>query len=163
MENKKRKKALRFEVEEQVNEWKREHPWKRGAICPLTGQVMKKAESEVDHVVPFAKIVDDFLLAYNLEITDLEIGFDCQISRWFLKNSRLRENWREYHTRHAELRYVSKQANKQRGDAGYRKRKREIGKEKDALTKQRKGNRIKQTIWHKNTWISCLVKTDLLY
>ena len=123
-------KAFRHAVETQIKDWKEQHPWTRGAKCPITGEVMTKGQSEVDHCdSSFRELVDDFLSdsAHGLTLEDLkdDVRFLHSQKRWYFQDSAFEARWAAFHRRNAKLRYVSRTGNRKAGDHGYRKRKRE--------------------------------------
>jgi hypothetical protein len=129
-------KAFRHAVETQIKDWKEQHPWTRGAKCPITGQVMTKGQSEVDHCdSSFRELVDDFLSDSALTLEDLksDVRFLHSQKRWYFQDSTVEARWAAFHRRNAKLRYVSKTG--KAGDHGYRKRKRESAKQASVAKK----------------------------
>ena len=91
-------KALRSAVEYQTKNWTVVNPFRRGTVCPVTGNEMTKRDSEVDHYpTSFVEIQYDWLTMNGLEWQDVEIQFIPERRRWVMSNQRQRESWQDFH------------------------------------------------------------------
>lgn len=115
------KRAARYEVREQIAEYRAKH---YNGRCSLTGQEIGVDLCHVDHIPPdtFDVLFSKFLKAENKNIKDIEsIGVgDRQIGTLFVDRE-LAERWKKYHRSNAKLRIISVKANlsmvpKVRGD-----------------------------------------------
>ena len=131
------RKAMRQTVQEDINEWRRNTPWVKGAKCLVTGEVMKKKDSEVDHFpVSFSELVDNWLSLQSKTWEQIPYEFVPSVRRFALRSPVDDLNWYEYHRKHCTLRWVSRIGNRRQGDLGYRKRKRTDSTEKPASSWQ---------------------------
>jgi hypothetical protein len=115
--------ALRFEVELDISTWKTVNPFIKGSLCPEAGTKMLKTKSEVDHIIPFAKLVDDFLSEEKIGFADVQITYHARIKQWRLQDNEVSYKWRKYHLANMKLQWISKEGNKAKSDSGYRKSK----------------------------------------
>lgn len=82
--------------------------------CELSGKLILKDESDVDHIPPntFYNIVQDFIINAEIEINNVEfVGFADNEFRREFKNEELRLAFSKYHKQVAKLRVISKKAN----------------------------------------------------
>jgi hypothetical protein len=119
-------KAFRFEVENQIADFRRNGSWVRGMQCPVTGEPMIKRLSEVDHYpTSFNEIVDTFLNSSMLFHWEVPVAFNAHLQRFEITDKFIRADWCNWHQHEAALRWVSKRGNKIQGDMGYRRRRAE--------------------------------------
>jgi hypothetical protein len=117
--------AFRWTVKSSIQDWKKSH-YKRGLKCPVLDIVLTCKNVEVDHhVKPFVQLVDEFLALKDITLDRVALGFDHIHRRYIIKDPHLRYHWELFHDENAILRLVSSKGNKQLGDLGYRRRKRE--------------------------------------
>jgi hypothetical protein len=78
--------------------------------CPLSGVSLMSTASHVDHVVPFSRLVDQFLALYDLDLCKIK----CNSKRIY--DPDVVPNWQQYHEQHAQLQLVSAKANLKKGN-----------------------------------------------
>jgi len=86
---------------------------KKGAVkCQETGKYLKWEELSIDHRQPntFSIIVDRFIEIHNLDVNQIQI-LEIEGGPNELADSEMKEKFREYHKKKANLRIVSKRAN----------------------------------------------------
>ncbi len=80
--------------------------------CPKTGRMITFDESQVDHVEPFAVLVDRWLAECGLTYDAIEvIGFGDGQAVKMLKDSSLASRFRLWHNSHAQLRIIAQSEN----------------------------------------------------
>jgi hypothetical protein len=82
-------------------------------LCTLTGVLIDKNSSHVDHVPPdtFDKIILDFIAMNNIDVSSTKfIEAESGIGRMFADNS-MKESFSKYHKKVAKFRIVSPVAN----------------------------------------------------
>ncbi len=92
------------------------------ARCALTGDMVTREESHVDHVVPFNTLVMDWLTAEGLIENALWKTIDLVSDGTFTRidDDNVLASWCEYHRTHAKLRIVGAQAHLQLPRVGQR-------------------------------------------
>lgn len=107
--------ALRRAVEDTVVGWKRDlFEQTATVVCPLTGATLDRRHGHVDHVIPFADLVDGWLRARRMTVDDIAVvSADGQAGPRFA-DPWLEQDWRDWHDRHARLRYIHPSANQRR-------------------------------------------------
>lgn len=94
------------------NDFWRNH---KTADCPITGEPMTIRDSDVDHAPPntFAVLVDKWLAVIRSDFELIEIEYRSGYEERSMFAERwLEGDWSEYHMRLAELRVVSRTANR---------------------------------------------------
>jgi hypothetical protein len=84
------------------------------ATCPLTGKILKTTNGKtvhVDHVYPFSRLVEEWLIAedLNFEAIDLDRAGE-------FKDRSLAQKWYAFHKTMANLQLVDKTANLKKGN-----------------------------------------------
>lgn len=106
-------KSLRFVVKPQVNDFRTKTFGKKEYLkCEILGVNFSKKTCHIDHKPPksFINIVENFIELYNLKIEEIEtIPVDNIYDT--ISDETIRNNWWEYHLKHAELRAIHKTAN----------------------------------------------------
>lgn len=86
---------------------------KQDVCCPFTGEALSLQNAHVDHAIPFASLVSEFIKAHQIEVSQVEIGGKAEdqtcLDRFL--NPQLEQQWRRFHYDHAEFRVVSPRAN----------------------------------------------------
>lgn len=80
--------------------------------CPITGEMISRAESCVHHDPEFAEIVAAFLAAQKLNRTDVKIEAGDNVTMNRLADLRLERTWQEYHRAVARLIVMSPEGHK---------------------------------------------------
>lgn len=91
---------LRDSVQQQIKQYNDSH-WE-GDPCPLCNQPLY--DKHVDHVIPFNKLVEDWLVIHNLDIEKFSKLSDVD-------RQLLCKDFSDYHFKHAKLRYLCKHCN----------------------------------------------------
>lgn len=105
-------KALRNDVQHQILYFK-------GTInfpqtCYLSKDMLTSwSETDVDHVYPMSRLIEDWLKENGLEYSDIKLRGN--VNNLTLKDEILKKSWQEYHYHHAELKCASKSANRSKG------------------------------------------------
>ena len=99
------KRAMRNGIKLQVLDFKKKNPLDSEKICPITKKSLG-LDAEVDHKIPFHILADKWLKqnknpAYSYNFSCL----DYVLTEPYL------EKWRDFHLKHAELRWLSKEGN----------------------------------------------------
>jgi hypothetical protein len=74
----------------------------------------RKKGLEVDHVVPFFKIRDNFMEEHNLTYDDIKIEYNDLTKQYDIQNKDILEFWKKYHHSNFEYELVSKEENMSR-------------------------------------------------
>jgi hypothetical protein len=98
--------AMRNAVEEQIQTFRSSNPLNPDAICPITNKSLGK-DAEVDHILPFHIIKDDWLRNYYNSVV---YSYDLDKMNYVLQDPCCKM-WQEYHFEKATLRWVSKEGN----------------------------------------------------
>lgn len=98
--------ALRKGIEDQIIRYRRENPFNPNDICPIT-QNLLGADAQVDHVVPFHKLAEEWLKSN----TNPSYKYDLKEFDYVLNQPYL-DNWSLFHLKQAVLRWTSKEGNK---------------------------------------------------
>ena len=104
--------AGRITVDPQIKEFRKNNHLNINDICPIKG-IKLGYDAEVDHVIPFNKLLKNFISVSDMTIDELSkfVYFDkCSEKRSF--NEPYKTLWYDYHKNNAKLRYLSKEGNK---------------------------------------------------
>tara|TARA_B110001469_G_C9517430_1_gene257648 strand:- start:54 stop:698 length:645 start_codon:yes stop_codon:yes gene_type:complete len=104
--------AGRLTIEPQIKDFRKNNKLNINDICPVKG-IKLGYDAEVDHVIPFNKLLKNFISVSNITIDGLSkfVYFDkCSEKRLFKEP--YKTLWYDYHKNNAELRYLSKEGNK---------------------------------------------------
>jgi hypothetical protein len=95
------KAAARKAITEEITEFKRDffRQCNGQATCPITGERIYARTSQVEHVIPFDRLVNAF---QKLQKLNLDEGVTDEVLK----------RWVEYHKQHAKLRIISSFAKK---------------------------------------------------
>lgn len=114
--------ALRKEVKPQILEFRKQYRKqaqlgliKNAEYCPISGRLLSSGMTHVDHIIPFIKLADTWLLSY----TDYTLFEELP-----LKGSRLEPylglSWAKFHRRFAQLQLTSGSGNVKESSRGYK-------------------------------------------
>lgn len=109
--------AARFAVVDQVIEFKRQvFNGKFLVPCKITGKLISEDQAEVDHVFPFARLVDRFITQYHIDVELIEYinKGDGDIITCF-KSDVIEQKWKAFHEKHAKLQITHREANQAKG------------------------------------------------
>lgn len=103
-------------IEPQISFFRNEF-WRKckAANCPITNDPMTIADSDVDHAPPntFAALVEAWLQVVRTDFELIEIQYKSGYQeRSVFQETWLEEDWAEYHSHNADLRVVSRRANR---------------------------------------------------
>jgi hypothetical protein len=110
-------KSFRFVIRPQIDMFRTKAFGRKQYLkCEVLGVNFSKKTCHIDHIPPktFVNIVDNFLDFYNLKIEDIELVPVDNIYDTILDED-IRNNWYNYHLKHAELRAIHKTANLSQG------------------------------------------------
>ena len=65
-------------------------------------------DAEVDHIIPFASICSDWLLANQ----SVSAKYDVEKQQYMFSKTEDELSWQQFHREHAQLRYLSKEGNR---------------------------------------------------
>ena len=99
--------AMRDAIEEQIQIFCSSNPLNPEDICPITHETLK-TDAEVDHVIPFHVLKDDWIKSYCAKIV---YSYDLSKMNYILCEPCCK-SWQDYHLEKARLRWVSKEGNK---------------------------------------------------
>lgn len=74
----------------------------------------------VDHIIPFHKIVSDFLKKQNLKHEDVKIYYCKNEKSYKLKDEKLKNDFEKYHNDNAQLQMLSKEENLKKVEKDYK-------------------------------------------
>lgn len=75
--------------------------------CPLSGKLLVKGSTHVDHITPFRELVEEFCQERDLDL--------CTDKLWLKKNLPTLEEWEDFHDLRAELQLTNGIANIKKG------------------------------------------------
>lgn len=106
--------VMRRAIADSVLNFKRQLFAHRSEVpCPVTGQMLTWDFGEVDHIVPFNRIADEFLSVMKIEPSDIQLhSADGQIGSRLEPG--LHAMWVDWHDRSAQYRYVHPGVNRRR-------------------------------------------------
>ena len=113
--------AMRLAVEEQIKYFKQTEKQralseKRQLKCGLTKTPLIGCAIHVDHIVPFSKLADDFLIENGLKsFSEIKLNRNVLNKEWHNK-------WYDYHAKHCSLQLVKARANIKASAKGYKSR-----------------------------------------
>lgn len=86
-------------------------------ICPRTSRRVVLSECpQTDHVVPFERLLQDFLKSKELTISDVTLKKCADDAiEFFLADERLEADWKQYHRERASLQILPKLDNLRKG------------------------------------------------
>jgi hypothetical protein len=105
------KSAFRTAIRHQIEGFKALE-YKEGLICPLTELPITKKNVEVDHILPFRIILQDFITKNSIDLSTVHITYSNR--RTILVDQALTLKWQAYHLKHATLRLTTRAGNRQR-------------------------------------------------
>lgn len=79
-------------------------------VCPYSGETVNRKHYHVDHIIPFADLLNTWLATHRLELGNIQIAKDEQFG-YKLVDETLRASWQEYHRENAKLQMLSPQGN----------------------------------------------------
>lgn len=86
--------------------------------CPLSGRSLNSCKVAVDHIVPFIKLVDDWMLLQNLTFEGIKLKGRGN-SKYF-EDTQLMASWQEYHAVNSSLQLTCSDANLKASSKGYK-------------------------------------------
>ena len=98
--------CMRAVIQRQIEEFRRNNIVPE--TCPICCAVM--SEVHIDHIVPFCKLLADFLSKESLTFDDIEIVREVGKNKR-LKDEELGKRFADYHQQHAKLRYLCAHCN----------------------------------------------------
>jgi hypothetical protein len=101
--------AMRFAVRDQILDFKRKHPNPQCELCGIVNHTV----FEVDHVIHFHKIADDFLSWKDY--TPSEYSKHHCFTAFTPHDQQFEQEWKEYHQQHSQLRWLCQKCNNKRG------------------------------------------------
>ena len=100
--------AMRYEVKYQSEKYRENHQHIQECYdCPCP----KEAGLDVDHVIPYKKIVDSFFAIHNKEEFKKSMSKEVQGLYWRLREDH-RKIWTAYHEQHAKFQLLCKECHK---------------------------------------------------
>jgi hypothetical protein len=104
--------AFRCEIAPQILRFKRDQFAENGVVpCALTGALVTWYECHVDHVVPFAEVLKNFLSQEpGLPLEDVDVE-EVGVGGVRLESRELASFWCDFHRQHAVLRITTAKAN----------------------------------------------------
>ncbi|MDY6804522.1 MAG: hypothetical protein SXA11_12045 [Cyanobacteriota bacterium] len=108
--------AFRCEVSKQISDFRSSH------------QLISHKNIHVDHIIPFQKLLQDFLAKYNLHWRDIKLEkvpartIQFKFDRYQIKNRKLAKAWQDFHQKNAELQILSAKENLQKSSVYNQKR-----------------------------------------
>ena len=105
------KSAFRTAIRHQIEGFKAME-YKEGLICPLTKTPITKKNVEVDHILPFRTILQDFIVKNGVDLFTVQTCYSNR--RTILVDQVLTLKWQAYHLEHATLRLTTRAGNRQR-------------------------------------------------
>jgi len=112
--------AFKKQVKQDINDLAKAGKIKEAKLlntCKLSGKSLNSCKTACDHVVPFAKLVDDWLISQNLQFKDISVK--GRGSNKYFEEQSLMQDWYDYHAEHAVLQMVCSKANSSAGAKGY--------------------------------------------
>jgi len=82
--------------------------------CPLSGRHLDSGETHIDHVIPFADILKEFLIIEGIEKKE-DVELKGRGNNRELKDQNLAERWKEFHRKNAQFQVVLGIENKRKG------------------------------------------------
>jgi len=98
--------ALRYAIEEQINNFRRSNTLNPTELCPIIHDKLG-LDAQVDHQKPFHILADEWLK----KNTNVSYLYNIEKFNYVLQEPHL-ENWLKFHLENAILRWVSKEGNK---------------------------------------------------
>ncbi len=108
--------AFRCEVSKQISDFRSSH------------QLISNKNIHVDHIVPFQKLLQDFLEKYNLQWQEIKLEkvpkntMQFKLYRYQIQDRKLAQAWHDFHKKNAELQILSAKENLQKSSV-YNKQK----------------------------------------
>jgi hypothetical protein len=103
--------ALRWEIQDQIEEFRAEAFADGPVTCPLTHQPLSQSTAEIDHIVPFADLITEFVPAVGgWLVLQVECVGETGCRRQ-LVDREIAQTWQDLHKATAQLRVVHKSAN----------------------------------------------------
>ena len=98
--------CMRDVVQPQIDEFRRNNAIPTS--CPMCHSEMK--EVHVDHIIPFCRLLSDFLAKESLTFDDIDLVKEAGQKKR-LKDEELGKRFADYHKEHAQLRYLCAHCN----------------------------------------------------
>lgn len=98
--------CMRSAVQSQIEEFRSKNTIPQ--TCPICHSPTK--EVHIDHIIPFRKLLADFLAKESLTYDDIEIVREVGQNK-HLKDEELAKRFADYHKEHAQLRYLCAHCN----------------------------------------------------
>ena len=102
--------ALRHSIYGQIIQFRESNPHDPNKLCPILG-ISLGTDAEVDHVIPFAKLKDEWLKLHP-SVKEVHAPAIYERSAYAIKDKALEASWKAFHLEKAVLRYVSKKGNR---------------------------------------------------
>lgn len=110
-------KVLRSLITPQLKSYRKELSFPRN--CPITErQLWQWSKADVDHIIPFSKLVDVWLELNNLYLEDIKLKGTVNAKKFV--DSDLELSWISFHQENATYRLIDSSANRSRGSESYR-------------------------------------------
>ena len=113
--------ALRSIIEPQIKMFKQSvnRQLQRGKPlkCSISKEFISAGEWHADHVYPFSNLVEEWCREEHIDLENVEVY--CKGVKCYLRDTRLAENFFDYHMLHAKLQPLSAVANLQKGKKYY--------------------------------------------
>lgn len=109
--------AARCAVVDQIIKFKRKAFNGRFVVhCEITGKLVSEDNADVDHIFPFARLVDRFITQYHIDIAAVEYvnKGDGDIVTCFSSDI-IEQKWKAFHEKHAKLQITHREANQAKG------------------------------------------------
>lgn len=79
---------------------------------------------ELDHIIPFVKLIDDFCIYENLNYAKVQLKRNSYIFGGYeIKDDDIREKWVKYHLENASFQLLTKEYNHRLSCKGYTRKK----------------------------------------
>jgi len=109
--------AFRFEIAQQVVDFRRRHYHLESVVCAITGENIAPCHpsAHVDHEPPLRDLVEAFCGAVGITLEEVEIAAGDGVTGARLVDHEMAAAWQLFHARHAGLRWTTRAANLARG------------------------------------------------
>lgn len=113
--------AMRQIISPQINEFRKSinRQLNRGKIikCPSSKDYLSAGEWHVDHVYPFANLVEEWCREERIDLERIDVY--CRGTKCYFKDTSLAESWFDYHAINARLQALSAAENLKKGARYY--------------------------------------------
>jgi hypothetical protein len=108
-----RQQAFRNTIRKQLSSFRKSHPM----VCNYCG--LQGVYMDIDHIVPFAKLVEDFLQEYNYKSPRVRGIQTNNYYEYHIVNKKIERQWFQYHLKHAELQWLCTKCHKAKSKASH--------------------------------------------